>query len=67
MPRQLLLYFSLVLTYGFVCRWVEGGGTPDHLLMGGGVFSKKKMVKVCQYICNVDNFGIKFSKKFLEI
>ena len=29
--------FSLVLTYGSVCRWVEGGGTPGHLLMGGGV------------------------------
>ena len=22
-------------------RWVAGGGTPGHLLMGGGVFRKK--------------------------
>ena len=41
MPRQLL---SLVLTFGSVCRWVEGGSTPGHLLMGGGVFRKKSQV-----------------------
>ena len=39
-PRQLLLYSYLVLTYGSVFRWVEGGGTSCHLLVGGGVLRK---------------------------
>ena len=26
----------------FFCRWVRGRGHSGHLLMGGGVFSKKK-------------------------
>ena len=30
----------LVLTYGAVSRWDEGGGTPGHLLTGGGVLKK---------------------------
>ena len=37
----LSLLFYLVLTYGAVSRWAEGGGTRGHLLMGGGVFRKK--------------------------
>ena len=39
----LSLLFYLVLTYGAVSRWAEGGGTPGHLLMGGGVLRKKMM------------------------
>ena len=39
------LLFYLVLTYGAASRWVAGGGTPGHLLKGGGVFRRKKNIQ----------------------